>query len=223
MDGITYLQHTKFLELVKCIINSRLLPNQPTGSPLRVLEVGCGTGEFAHLLKHHYKDKIEMTGIDPSERAIQTAQNKPDITFINQPLLDWKADSQYELVFFTKSLHHCHSLEKTVQRAYDFLTEDGLLLVEELEPADINLATIKWFCDRADLLVAANLLNTCAHPSAILDHTLSPQERWNTLIQARSHCHSGIMIKDTILSIFGKDKMEIYPQPGLHYSLTILK
>lgn len=64
------------------------------------------TGEFAHLLKHHYKDKIELTAVDPK------GQDQPGVTVVREKFLEWNSDGQYDVVLFTKSLHHCDSLEK---------------------------------------------------------------------------------------------------------------
>jgi hypothetical protein len=64
------------------------------------------TGEFAHLLKHHYKDKIELTAVDPK------GQDQPGVNVVREKFLEWNSEGQYDVVLFTKSLHHCDSLEK---------------------------------------------------------------------------------------------------------------
>lgn len=88
-----------------------------TNGPVRILEVGCGTGEFAHLLKEHYQDKIDLTAIDPSESSITAAKTKtPHINFRLQGVLDC-FNTTYDMIICTKSLHHCGDLQKVSSRS----------------------------------------------------------------------------------------------------------
>jgi ubiquinone/menaquinone biosynthesis C-methylase UbiE len=88
-----------------------------TSDQVRILEVGCGTGEFAHLLKAHYQDKIDLTAIDPSEPSITAAKTKtPHINFHPHGVLDCP-DATYDMIICTKSLHHCGDLQKVSSRS----------------------------------------------------------------------------------------------------------
>ncbi len=80
-------------------------------SPLRILELGCGSGRFAHMLQN--KPEIEYVGVDFSSVAIRKAEERAlpkeyrffcqsieDVDFkgfdlvISLGLLDWLTDEQ---------------------------------------------------------------------------------------------------------------------------------
>lgn len=110
------LDAKKFTETIKC------------------LEVGCGytkwqqsthrvfitaslmhrPGYFAELLKEVYQDKIKITAIDPSECAISAAKSKAsgNVDFRQATITDLGAEQLYDVILFSKSLHHVASLEE---------------------------------------------------------------------------------------------------------------
>ncbi|CAO3598965.1 unnamed protein product [Absidia cylindrospora] len=199
MNSIKYLQHVGFFTFTTGIVDSRHFSQRKADIPLRVLEVGCGPGDFAHMLKNHYQEKIDLTAIDPSECAIKEAQNKNiDVAFHNKGILDWQPsqpDTTYDVVIFTKSLHHCDELEKCVQHAYDLLAKGGFLLVEELQLDNMDPVSINWMFDRMDLLTAANKLSSHGlHPphTTIIDCTIPGVDCWNDFLQHRI-CHPSQM------------------------------
>ncbi|ORZ18614.1 S-adenosyl-L-methionine-dependent methyltransferase [Absidia repens] len=226
MSSIKYLQHVGFFTFTTGILDSRHFSQRQTDVPLRVLEIGCGPGDFAHLLKNHYKEKISLTALDPSECAIKQAQSKNiDVAFHNKGILDWQPsqpDNEYDVVIFTKSLHHCDELEKCVQRARNLLAKDGVLLVEELQLDNMDTVSINWMFDRIDLLTAANRLSSHGlHPphTAIIDRTIPGVQRWGDFLQHRT-CHPSQDVKDAIYSVFGKENTKLLENvPFMHYFL----
>ncbi|KAI8341642.1 S-adenosyl-L-methionine-dependent methyltransferase [Chlamydoabsidia padenii] len=221
MESIIYLQHAPFLTFTKDFINSK---QSSQDAPLHILEVGCGTGEFAHLLKCHYQHAIDLTAIDPSQQAIQAAKSKTkDVSFINSGLLEWRnPDTKYDIIICTKSLHHCGDLQKTVQRVYELLKNEGTLLAEELQPDKMDSPSISWLFDRLDLLTRARYLNADGlRPphSTLADPTIPAEERWNSFLEKRS-CHSPHDVKEAIKSVFGKDQARILEKTAfMHYYL----
>jgi ubiquinone/menaquinone biosynthesis C-methylase UbiE len=45
-----------------------------TGSPIRILDVGCGTGHLLRALADHYSDAKEFVGLDAAPRMIDVAK-----------------------------------------------------------------------------------------------------------------------------------------------------
>jgi SAM-dependent methyltransferase len=67
----------------------------------RILDVGCGTGEFLHWLRERGVNP-DYTGIDIAAAALQAAQNRfPDATFAELSVLDLKKKflTPYDHVF----------------------------------------------------------------------------------------------------------------------------
>src|SRR6266496_6662207 len=54
-----------------------LLDQAPLRSGDHVLDIGCGTGTFATLLKQHYPT-VEVIGIDPDPKVLARAKRKAE-------------------------------------------------------------------------------------------------------------------------------------------------
>ncbi|CAO3653996.1 unnamed protein product [Cunninghamella echinulata] len=164
MDSIKFIQHKKFLASITEIIDSKFLSAE-NDKVVRVLDIGCGPGDFATLLKNHYKEKIDLVGIDPSEKDIKEAKTKTtEVSFYQNGIVDWylehKNEAKFDLVLFTKSLHHCDDLEKSIQSAYDSLSDNGLLFADEMNLHNLDKETIYWFMERLDLIKASGRLGS---------------------------------------------------------------
>ena len=69
-----------------------LMVNSLPRKPKRILDVGCGTGYFAHLMKQKYTEST-VIGIDISKMALKLGRNQyPEVTFI-------RADAEKKLPF----------------------------------------------------------------------------------------------------------------------------
>ncbi|KAI8099906.1 S-adenosyl-L-methionine-dependent methyltransferase [Halteromyces radiatus] len=227
MESITYLQHTPFFTFTTGVLDSQHFARRKEDSPLRILEVGCGSGEFSVLLKRHYKQKVELIAIDPSEDDIKAAQTKTtDVTYIHTGLLNWQPDSpdtKFDVIICTKSLHHCDDLERVVKRAYDLLVKGGILLAEELQPENMNVESMQWLFDRFDLLQMANLFNPAdlrSPYSIVLDTSIPAEARWLAHLKLRD-CHSSDTVKEAVTTIFGRERTRIINKtPFIHYYLV---
>jgi 2-polyprenyl-3-methyl-5-hydroxy-6-metoxy-1,4-benzoquinol methylase len=67
-------------------------------------------GDFALIFKDKFKDRVQVTAIDPGEKDIELAKQKStgnDVDFQLSDIFKFTSDSKFDLVMFTKSLHHC--------------------------------------------------------------------------------------------------------------------
>ncbi|KAI9251843.1 S-adenosyl-L-methionine-dependent methyltransferase [Phascolomyces articulosus] len=202
MDTIKYIQHKPFLGFFTDFLDTRYF-NEPTNTaPLKVLEVGCGPGHFSALLKKHYQDRIYLTAIDPSEEDITlTTKHNVDVNYIATTAIDMdveKYGETFDVIFFSKSLHHCDPLDATVDQVHRFLKKGGLLVAEEFDRNGITADTARWYFDRLDLLKSGNHLlppthkneRTQKHWAEMMDITAgTPLERWNAFFAHHHHSH----------------------------------
>jgi ubiquinone/menaquinone biosynthesis C-methylase UbiE len=100
----------------------------------RVLDIGCGTGSLAVLIKQLYS-AVEVVGLDPDEKALGRAKRKArragvaiqfDLGFSDA--LGYPAAS-FDRVFSSFMFHHLERdvKEKTLREIRRVLTDDGRL------------------------------------------------------------------------------------------------
>src|ERR671929_1457394 len=78
----------------------------------RILEVGCGTGELAACLSEH---GYAVLAIDSDRDSIAAAQRRG----VDARIATWPDfnGGKFDAVLFTRSLHHVHPLDESVERA----------------------------------------------------------------------------------------------------------
>jgi len=95
----------------------------------KILEIGCGAGRISALLS---KETDFLVAIDPDENAIQKARsNIPGVDFRVGSGENLKfANSFFDVVIFTLSLHHQNS-RKALYEAARVVKTGGIILVVE--------------------------------------------------------------------------------------------
>jgi 2-polyprenyl-3-methyl-5-hydroxy-6-metoxy-1,4-benzoquinol methylase len=66
------------------------------------------------IFKDKYKDKIDLIAIDPSDDIdmAKTKSTGSDVHFERSDIFTYKTDQKFDVVIFTKSLHHCNPVDK---------------------------------------------------------------------------------------------------------------
>lgn len=115
------------------------LPLSPTADErraLRILELGCGTGELAHELAVMTEAKI--TGVDLSERFVATARKnyqQPNLDFIAADLtreIPAPGQDRYDAITGNGILHHLyHHLDSVLPALHRWLRPGGRLIFWE--------------------------------------------------------------------------------------------
>lgn len=113
---------------------ARLLVQQIKFIPDSILDLGCGTGEVAFLLKNKFP-KTEIYGLDLAEGMIQQAEkrslqeNKPDIIFKvgDMERIDYP-DELFGLIISNLSLQWLDEPDKCFKEIYRVLKPEGKLI-----------------------------------------------------------------------------------------------
>ena len=104
-----------------------------------VLEVGAGNGDLSYAMM---QSGARVRAVDYSEEAVAAARLK-GVDARQANFLDYQ-DEPFDVVLFTRSLHHIHPLEKAVRKAAELLKPAGRLLIEEFGAELVDDATLNW-------------------------------------------------------------------------------
>lgn len=129
-----------------------VLANLPEGQS-RILEVGCGSGRLARRLSALGH---ELVAIDSSPESVEAARRlKVNARLAVFPDFE---DEPFDVLLFTRSLHHIHPLDSTIEQVRCLLNPQGLLLVEDFAFGDVEEHTAVWFYRLLELLEACGVL-----------------------------------------------------------------
>lgn len=129
-----------------------ILENIPS-EPLRILEIGCGDGDLAKRLGELGH---EVSAIDSEVTAVQEAMRLGvNAKVVNFPDYD---DEPFDVILFTRSLHHIRPLKPALERAQNLLKTSGLLIVEDFAFNDTSEYAAAWFYRLLKLLDSCNAL-----------------------------------------------------------------
>lgn len=101
--------------------------------PFRILDIGCGTGEFALKLKGRRRD-INISGVDISSEMINVAKKKArftrDIDFRIGDVEDMPYDNNiFDYITCAHSFHHYPDKGKAVREMFRVLKNDGKVMI----------------------------------------------------------------------------------------------
>lgn len=104
----------------------RDLVEREAGKPLRVLELGCGTGWLCNELARYG----ECLGVDISPLAIGAAKERyPELRFECVDLSDWRPEGTYDLVLSHEVIEHLRDQPAHIGVAFDALRPGGLFIL----------------------------------------------------------------------------------------------
>jgi len=157
----------------------------------RVLEVGCGRGAVARDLAAR---GFDVTALDLTLRDLVAA---PGVRFVEQDFRRFKHEA-FDAVVFTASLHHITPLGDAIARAARLLEPGGHLVADEVDVDAPDVATLHWYYETQELLVAAGL-----YPADRLDAPApNLRRRWDHAHHHDEPLHTGAAMERTIASQF---------------------
>jgi SAM-dependent methyltransferase len=116
--------------------------------PARLLDVGCGRGQVSAALMTR---GFDVVGLDPDYEAVQIAL-QAHVPAVEARFLDYDPEEPFDVVLFSRSLHHISDLDAAIDRACALLQPGGLVVADEFALEEADSATAAWFYGMLDLL-----------------------------------------------------------------------
>ena len=138
--------------------------------PARVLEVGCGRGAPAAALA---RLGYEVTGVD-RDAGMAAAARERGVRVVHADVLT--VSGEYDVVLFTRSLHHAEDLDGVLAHAAALLAPGGQVVVEEFAWERVDHAAADFLHDNRALLTAAGLLTGETPSDDLLDAWVTGHE-----------------------------------------------
>ena len=127
----SFLQHIVFKKahnMFMCEINIH-----PAKDGMRLLDVGCGTGEFASRVSDH-PSRMELEGVDLSPHMVEVANSKfmdnEDVSFKLGDVehLPYENDA-FDIITCSHSFHHYPDQKRAVSEMHRVLKPGGKLMI----------------------------------------------------------------------------------------------
>jgi len=146
----------------------RFLERALPAPPASVLEVGAGEGALAERLAAR-GHRVVALDRDPAAAA---AARRRGLEVVEREFLDYH-DRSFDVVLFTRSLHHMTPIDGALDHARARLSPGGVLVLEEFAFDRIDRDTAAWFYWMEGALAAEGVL--AEEPPLT---TEDPLERW---------------------------------------------
>ena len=104
----------------------KLVQSCNQGSSLRILDYGCGTGEFLNEMS---SSGYHCTGIEPSEKASKFATKSYSLDVLKPEQLQSLPEASYDIITMWHVMEHVHDLNETIQLLKQKLKKDGHLII----------------------------------------------------------------------------------------------
>lgn len=107
--------------------------------PIKILDIGCGTGTFAKILKENFP-YAKITCLDFAHNMIYVAKEKlshfkDDIDFLVGDFNNLNIKNEYEIIVSSFALHHIQSDKEKIQlyrNIYQALNENGIFITADI-------------------------------------------------------------------------------------------
>jgi len=102
----------------------KLVKGQATG--IRLIDIGCGTGEFIFFCK---KNGFDVTGIEPSEKPREFAKGKYHLDVYDELFLDNLVEPKFHIITLWHVLEHTHLLNERMRKIKEILEPNGTVII----------------------------------------------------------------------------------------------
>ena len=133
-ESKNYISHTdgkksifeRFYQMAKSInLNNKLELINKVGNGKKILDYGCGVGDF---LEHLQKNGYDVLGMEPNDSARRIAQSKVGIEKVTSTELEQNTE-KYDVITLWHVLEHIPNLNEIIQQLKNHLSENGRLII----------------------------------------------------------------------------------------------
>ncbi|WP_276680626.1 class I SAM-dependent methyltransferase [Empedobacter brevis] len=133
-ESKNYISHTdgkksifeRFYQMAKQInLNNKLELIDQIAKGKKVLDYGCGVGDF---LEHLQKNGYDVLGMEPNNSAKKIAQSKIGTEKVTSTELE-QNDQKFDIITLWHVLEHIPNLNEIIIQLKNHLTEDGRLII----------------------------------------------------------------------------------------------
>ncbi len=151
---------------------------------MRIVDLGCGTGELTQKLHDSLKAKYTL-GIDTSETMLAESKKfqSPGMEFKNQSIEAFQPTEKFDLIFSNAALQWVDHHEKFIKRVTPFLKEGGQFAFQMPANYDfptytftIDVAKEKAFKDKLDLKGLPGVLTIEQYAQSLYDNGFKEQK-----------------------------------------------
>ncbi|MEA4917010.1 class I SAM-dependent methyltransferase [Proteiniphilum sp.] len=104
----------------------KLVATHTTGDPIRLLDIGCGTGYFLQAAK---EEGWSVTGIEKDEKTRKSATIRSGVTVKDENAL-WETESaSFDAVTLWHVLEHLEKLNETIHKIEEIITPEGIVVI----------------------------------------------------------------------------------------------
>jgi malonyl-CoA O-methyltransferase len=151
-------QYDEYAAIQRFAANS-LIEEVPEGKFDRILEIGCGTGIYTHLLNMKFKHS-NIKAVDISERMVEVARRKMrtgDVVFEVQDAEKMLLTEEYDLITSNSTFHWFESMENSLLKYSGILNKGAWLVFSVFGPLTFaELATsLRKIAKEKDIFVAS--------------------------------------------------------------------
>lgn len=119
-DKLFHIARLYTLGMKKRVINFNF-----KGEKKRLLDLGCGSGDFAAKMKH---SGWEVVGVEPAEKARIFASGEHGLD-VFQSLDNLPNNTTFSVITAWHVLEHIHDIEDSLAKIHHLLDDDGILVV----------------------------------------------------------------------------------------------
>ncbi|MDO9600137.1 MAG: methyltransferase domain-containing protein [Azoarcus sp.] len=107
-----------------------LLARVPLDAPACIVDLGCGPGNVARVLRERWPDAA-LIGVDQSAAMLARARDVlPDARWVEADIAQWRTEGRADLIFSNAALHWVDEHPALFARLAEMVTDDGVLAVQ---------------------------------------------------------------------------------------------
>ncbi len=116
----------------------------------KILDISCGTGKLLQTLDEKSNGKVQLYGLDLSQKMLDSARQKlpAAVTLVRGDVhhLPFE-ENQFDYVLCTEAFHHYHSQEKAIAEMKRVVKKNGKVMI-----VDINFFSriIHWLFEKIE-------------------------------------------------------------------------